>query len=82
MNHNFRLDSPENAVSNEIWAVGPNFMSNSYSHLIVDMINELIFGYHHTIRIGILRTYGPRDRRIKYCILVIVISNTNKLVVL
>ena len=24
VNQNFRLDSPENAVSNEIWAVGPN----------------------------------------------------------
>ena len=27
MNQNFRLDFPESAVSNEIWAVGPNFMS-------------------------------------------------------
>ena len=35
-------------VSNEIWAIGPNFMSNSYSHWIVDMINVLIFGYHHS----------------------------------
>ena len=48
MNQNFRLDFPESAVSNEIWAVGPNFMSNSYSHIIVDMINVLIFGYHRS----------------------------------
>ena len=29
-------------------ALVPNFMSNSYSHVIVDMINTLIFGYHHS----------------------------------
>ena len=39
-----------------------------------------IWSNHITIRIGILRTYGPRDRRIKYCILVMVISKMNKLV--
>ena len=35
---------------------------------------------HHpiTIRIGILSTYGPNDRRIKYYILVAVISKKNK----
>ena len=49
VNQNFRLDYPEIAISNEIWAVGLNFMSNSHSHFIVDMINVLlIFGCHRS----------------------------------
>ena len=41
MNQKFQLGYPEIAVSNEIWAVIPTFMSNSYSIFIVDMINVL-----------------------------------------
>ena len=48
-NQNFRLGFPDIAVSNEMWAIGPNFMSsNSYSIFNVDMINVLRFGYHHS----------------------------------
>ena len=45
---NFRLGSPEMPVSNEIWAIGPNFMTNSYSIFNLDTINVLRFGCHHS----------------------------------
>ena len=40
--------SRKHGVLNEIWTEGPNFMSNLYSHIIVDVINILIFGYHYS----------------------------------